>query len=74
MRRAIILVTLTCILFAVAGVTVATEDSFTSSPQDGDQTESTVPEPRGPERTAPEATVPGTTVPEAVEKPGGRRT
>ena len=69
MRRAVILVTLTCILFAVAGVTVATENSFTSSSQDGDQTKSTVPDPRGLERTAPEATVPGTTVPEDVEKP-----
>ena len=64
MRRAVILATLTCILFAVAGVTAATESTFTSSSQDGDQTESTVPEPRGPERTAPE-----TTIPEDVEKP-----
>ena len=32
MRRAFILATLTCILFAVAGVTVARENSFTSSP------------------------------------------
>src|SRR5215210_3484167 len=74
MRRAVILATLTCILFAVAGVTAATENSFTSSSQDGDQTESTVPEPRGLERTAPEATaleatVPEATVPEDVEKP-----
>ena len=58
MRRAVILATLTCILFAVAGVTVAGENTFTSSSQDGDQTESTV---AG--RTAPE-----TTVPEGVEK------
>ena len=65
MRRAFILATLTCILFAVAGVTAATESTFTSSSQD--QTESTVPEPRGPERTAPEATVP-----EDVEKPDER--
>jgi hypothetical protein len=35
MRRAVILATLTCILFAVAGVTAATENTFTSSPQDG---------------------------------------
>lgn len=35
MRRAFILATLTCILFAVAGVTVARENSFTSSSQDG---------------------------------------
>jgi len=62
MRRAIILATLTCILFAVAGITVAGEN--TSNSQDGDQTESTV---AG--RTAPEATVPETTVPEVVEKP-----
>ena len=47
MRRAVILATLTCILFAVAGVTAARENSFTSSSQDRDQTESTVPEPRG---------------------------
>ena len=65
MRRAFILATLTCILFAVAGVTAATESTFTSSSQD--QTESTVPEPRGPERAAPEATVP-----EDVEKPDER--
>jgi hypothetical protein len=64
MRRAVILATLTCILFAVAGVTVAGENTFTSSSRDGDQTESTV---AG--RTAPEATVPETTVPEEVEKP-----
>ena len=57
MRRAVILATLTCILFAVGGVTAARENSFTSSSQDGDQTESTVPEPRGPGRTAPETTV-----------------
>jgi hypothetical protein len=41
MRRAVILVTLICILFAVAGVTVATENTFTSSSQAGDQPEST---------------------------------
>src|ERR671912_2282830 len=69
MRRAVILATLTCILFAVAGVTVARENSFTSSSQDGDQTESKVPDPKGLERTAPEATVPETTVPEDVKKP-----
>jgi hypothetical protein len=64
MRRAVILATLTCILFAVAGVTVAGENTFTSGSQDGDQTESTV---AG--RTAPETTVPERTVPEEVEKP-----
>ena len=64
MRRALILATLICILFAVAGVTVAEENTFTSSSRDGDQTESTV---AG--RIAPEATVPETTVPEEVEKP-----
>jgi hypothetical protein len=74
MRRAIILATLTCILFAVAGVTVAGENTFTSSSQDGDQTESTVAEytvagRTAPETTVPEATVPETTVPEDVEKP-----
>jgi hypothetical protein len=41
MHRAVILATLTCILFAVAGVTVAEENTFTSSSPDGDQTEST---------------------------------
>jgi hypothetical protein len=45
LRRAVILATLTCILFAVAGVTAATENRFTLSLQDEDQTESTVPEP-----------------------------
>src|SRR5215211_3734599 len=63
-RRAVILATLTCILFAVAGVTAATESTLTSSSRDGDQTESTVSETTGPERTAPEATVP-----EDVKKP-----
>ena len=69
MRRAVILATLTCILFAVGGVTAARENPFTSSSQDGDQTESTVPAPRGPGRTTPEATAPETTVPEDVGKP-----
>jgi hypothetical protein len=58
MRRAVILATLTCILFAVAGVTVAGENTFTSSSQDGDQTESTVAESTVAGRTAPETTVP----------------
>jgi hypothetical protein len=74
LRRAVILATLTCILFAVAGVTAATENRFTLSSQDEDQTESTVPEPTvaggtAPEVTALEATVPETTVPQDVEKP-----
>ena len=69
MRRGVILATLTCILFAVAGVTAATENTFMSSPQDGDQTESTGPESAVAGRTATEATVPETTVPEDVEKP-----
>jgi hypothetical protein len=83
MRRAVILATLTCILFAVAGVTVAGENTFPSGSQDGDQTESTVPESTvagriAPEATAseatvseatvPEVTVPETTVPEDVKK------
>src|SRR5918998_3096772 len=69
MRRAFILATLTCILFAVAGVTVARENSLTSGSQDGGQTESTVPESTLPGRTTPAATVFETTVPEGVEKP-----
>jgi hypothetical protein len=68
MRRGIILATLTCILFAVAGVTAATENTLTSSSQNGDQTESTAPESTVAGRTAPEATFPETTVPEEVEK------
>jgi hypothetical protein len=68
-RRAAILATLTCILFAVAGVTVAGENTFTSSSPDGDQTESTRPGRTVPEATALEATVPETTLPEGVEKP-----
>ena len=68
MRRAVILATLTCILLAVAGGTAARENTFTSSSQGGDQTESTAPETTGSERTAPEATVLETTVPEDVEK------
>jgi hypothetical protein len=79
MRRAVILVTLTCILFAVAGVTVAGEITFPPSPQSGDPTESTVLESTVagrtaleatvPEATVPEATVAESTVPEDVEKP-----
>ncbi|CAA9450357.1 hypothetical protein AVDCRST_MAG82-3748 [uncultured Rubrobacteraceae bacterium] len=79
MRRAVILATLTFLLFAVAGVTAAREDTFTSSLQVGDQAESTAPEPTelepaAPEVTVPEATVPepivsGATVPEGLEKP-----
>ncbi len=69
MRRGVILATLTCILFAVAGVTTATENTFTSSSQDGEQTESTAPESTVAGRTAPAATVPETTVPEDIEKP-----
>jgi hypothetical protein len=72
MRRAVIFASLTLLLLAVAGVTVATE--YTSSPLAGDPTESTAPESAAPEPTAPEtpvpeATVPEATVPEEVEKP-----
>src|SRR5918994_2524259 len=71
MRRAVILATLTCILFlfAVAGVTVARENTFTSGSPDGDQTESTGLGRTVPEATALEATVPEATVPDDVEKP-----
>ena len=69
MRRAVILATLTCILFAVAGVTVAGENTFTSGSPDGDQTESTGLGRTVPEATALEATVPEATVPDDVEKP-----
>jgi hypothetical protein len=64
MRRAVILATLTCILFAVAGVTVAGENTFTSGSPDGEQTEST-----GLGRTVSEATALEATVPDDVEKP-----
>ena len=69
MRRAVILATLTCILFAVAGVTVAGENTFTSGSPDGDQTESTGLGRTVPEATALKATVPEATVPDDVEKP-----
>ena len=74
MRRAVILATLTFLLFAVAGVTAATENTLTSSPQAGDVTESTAPvatspEPAAPEVTAPETTVPEATVHEDIDKP-----
>jgi hypothetical protein len=69
MRRAVILATLTCILFAVAGVTVAGENTFTSGSPDGEQTESTGLGRTVPEATALEATVPEATVPDDVEKP-----
>jgi len=66
MRRAVILATLTCILFAVAGVTVAGENTFPSGSQDGDQTESTFPESTVAGRIAPEATAPEATASEAT--------
>ena len=79
MPRAVILATLTCILFAVAGVTVATESTFPPGSQSEGPTESTVLESTLAERTAPETTVleatvseatnPETTVAEDVEKP-----
>ena len=79
MRRAVILVTLTCILFAVAGVTVATENTLPPGSQSEGPAESTVLESTLAERTAsettvleatlPEATIPDTTVAEDVEKP-----
>ena len=64
MRRAVILVTLTLLLLAVAGVTVATENTVQHASRG--QTESTVPEYTGPEPTAAEATAPETTVPETT--------
>ncbi len=69
MRRAVILATLTCILFAVAGVTVAGENTFTSGSPDPEQTESTGLGRTDLEATALEATVPEATVPDDVEKP-----
>jgi len=68
------LATLTCILFAVAGVTAATENTFIFSSQAEDQTEFSVPESTvagrtAPQATVPEPTVPETTVPEEVGKP-----
>jgi hypothetical protein len=69
MRRAVILATLTYILFAVAGITVAGENTFTSGSPDGDQTESTGLGRTVPEATALEATVPEAPVPDDVEKP-----
>jgi hypothetical protein len=71
MRRSVIFATLTFLLLAVAGVTVAGENTFTSSQRTGDRTESTAPEPTTldpPEVTAPEATAPEETVNEDVEK------
>ena len=74
MRRAVIFATLTFLLLAVAGVTVAGENTIMSSQQTGDQAESTAPEDTGSEPAAPEVTVPETVVPEAtvhedVDKP-----
>jgi hypothetical protein len=62
MRRAVIFATLTFLLLAAAGVTVAGENTFTSSQRTGDQTESTAPEPTTLDPDAPEVTVPDTTV------------
>jgi hypothetical protein len=66
MRRAVIFATLTLLLLAAAGVTVAGENTFTSSQRTGDQTESTAPEPTTLDPDAPEVTVLETTVPEAT--------
>jgi hypothetical protein len=66
MRRAVIFATLTFLLLAAAGVTVAGENTFTSSQRTGDQTESTAPEPTTLDPDAPEVTVLETTVPEAT--------
>jgi len=56
-------------LFAVAGVTAATENTFISSSQDGDRAESTVAGRTAPQATVPEATVPETTVHEEDGEP-----
>jgi hypothetical protein len=69
MRGAVILATLTGILFAVAGFTAATENTFTSSSQDGEQKESTVAGRTASGATLPEITGPETTIPEDIEKP-----
>jgi glycosyltransferase XagB len=50
-------------------VAVAKENTFTSSSQNGDQTESAAPQSTVAGHTAPEATVPEITVPEDVKKP-----
>jgi hypothetical protein len=68
MRRAVILATFTCILFAaVASVTAARGNSFTSSSQEGDQTESTVPEPRGPRAPLPRLPFPRRPYPKTLK-------
>jgi len=67
MRRAVILATFTYILFAVAGVTAARGNSVTSSSQEGDQTESTVPEPRGPRAPLPRLPFPRRPYPKTLK-------
>jgi hypothetical protein len=68
MRRAVILATFTCILFAaVASVTAARGNSFTSSSQEGDQTESTVPEPRAPRAPLPRLPFPRRPYPKTLK-------
>lgn len=71
MRRTVILVTLTLLLLAVAGVTFAGETTFGSGA--GDRTESTAPEQAPVATTVPEATQPESTVtePDDTEEPGG---
>ena len=77
MRRAVILVTLTILLIAVAGVTAARENTFITAPRNDDQIESTSPETTAPEEmdevtveTTVEETVETTVVePEQPEKP-----
>lgn len=71
MRRVVILATLVLLLLAVAGVTTATENTFTTAPQDKDQLEFTVSESTSLESTAPEETDEATvetTIETTVEK------
>ena len=72
MRRAVMFATLTLLLLAVAGVTVATENTSwlpAGDPPESTAPQSTAPEPTVTEPTVPEVTVPETTAPEEVEKP-----
>ena len=69
MRRAVILATLTVLLIAVAGVTVARENTSTPTSLYNGQPESTAPDTTTvPETTSPETTAPQSTTPDEPDE------
>jgi len=75
MRRAVILATLTVLLIAVAGVTVARENTSTPTSLYNGQPESTAPDTTTvPESTSPETTAPQSTTPDEPDEKTVERT